>query len=188
MPQSCPTLCDPMGCSPPASSVHGILQARVLGLPFPSPGALPDPGMEPKSPSIGRWVLYHWATWGACFPRREELFWGRYNTFIHRILISSMQFNWGVKTLHLCPEDFTSLTSVGTPEWQGLTSACPLHSPRRRGDERRCRAHRCAHLGLRSITSSFMWASQYATTGFPIQVDPQAEKGGGGLQSLFFNK
>ena len=28
--QSCPTLCDPMDCSPPASSVHGILQARTL--------------------------------------------------------------------------------------------------------------------------------------------------------------
>ena len=28
--QSCPTLCDPMDCSPPSSSVHGILQARVL--------------------------------------------------------------------------------------------------------------------------------------------------------------
>ena len=25
-----PTLCDPMGCSPPGSSVHGILQARIL--------------------------------------------------------------------------------------------------------------------------------------------------------------
>ena len=29
--QSCLTVCDPMGCSPPGSSVHGILQARVLG-------------------------------------------------------------------------------------------------------------------------------------------------------------
>ena len=28
--QSCPTLCDPMDCSPPGSSVHGILQARIL--------------------------------------------------------------------------------------------------------------------------------------------------------------
>ena len=27
---SCPTLCDPTGCSPPGSSVHGILQARIL--------------------------------------------------------------------------------------------------------------------------------------------------------------
>ena len=28
--QSCPTLSDPMGCSPPGSSVHGIFQARGL--------------------------------------------------------------------------------------------------------------------------------------------------------------
>ena len=28
--QSCRTLCDPMDCSPPGSSVHGVLQARVL--------------------------------------------------------------------------------------------------------------------------------------------------------------
>ena len=28
--QSCPTLCDPMDCSPPGSFVHGILQARIL--------------------------------------------------------------------------------------------------------------------------------------------------------------
>ena len=28
--QSCPTLCDPMDCSPPGSSIHGILQAKVL--------------------------------------------------------------------------------------------------------------------------------------------------------------
>ena len=29
-PQSCATLCNPMDCSPPGSSVHGILQARIL--------------------------------------------------------------------------------------------------------------------------------------------------------------
>ena len=28
--QSCPTLCDPINCSPPGSSVHGILQASIL--------------------------------------------------------------------------------------------------------------------------------------------------------------
>ena len=28
--QSCPALCNPMDCSPPSSSVHGILQARIL--------------------------------------------------------------------------------------------------------------------------------------------------------------
>ena len=29
--QLCPALCDPLDCSPPGSSVHGILQARILG-------------------------------------------------------------------------------------------------------------------------------------------------------------
>ena len=36
--QSCPTLCDPMGCSPPDSSVHGTLQTRILQwVTFPPP-------------------------------------------------------------------------------------------------------------------------------------------------------
>ena len=40
-----------MDCSPPGCSIHGILQARVewSGLPFPSPGYLPNPGIEPAS-------------------------------------------------------------------------------------------------------------------------------------------
>ena len=42
-----------MDCSLPCSSVHKILQARVLEwLPFPSPGDLPDPGIEPGSPAF----------------------------------------------------------------------------------------------------------------------------------------
>ena len=51
--QSCPTLCDPRDCSLPGSSVHGIFQASVWsGFPFPSPGDLPGPGMEPISPAL----------------------------------------------------------------------------------------------------------------------------------------
>ena len=63
--QSCPTLCSPMDCSLPGSSVHGILQAGILGgQPFPSPGDLSDPGIEPASPAsaggfcIGRWKCH----------------------------------------------------------------------------------------------------------------------------------
>ena len=49
----CPTLCDPMDCSPLGSSVQGILQPRILEWePFPSPGDLPDPGIEPASPAL----------------------------------------------------------------------------------------------------------------------------------------
>ena len=51
--QSCLTLCNPVDCSLPGSSLHGILQARILEwLPFPSPGGLPDPGIEPVSPAL----------------------------------------------------------------------------------------------------------------------------------------
>ena len=49
--QSCPFLHDPMDCSLPHSSVHGILQAKILewvAIPF-SRGSS-DPGMEPRSP------------------------------------------------------------------------------------------------------------------------------------------
>ena len=94
--QSCPTLCGPVYCSPPGSSVHrdslgkntrvgcclllqGIfptqgsnlglpaLQADSLpseppgkpkntGVPIPSPGGLPNPGIEPGSP-VETWLL-----------------------------------------------------------------------------------------------------------------------------------
>ena len=46
--QSCPALCNPMGCSPPGYSVHGILQARILEcLPCPPPGIFPTQGSNP---------------------------------------------------------------------------------------------------------------------------------------------
>ena len=45
------TLCDHMDCSPPASSVHGDSPGKNTGgLPCPSSGDLPDPGIEPTSP------------------------------------------------------------------------------------------------------------------------------------------
>ena len=52
----------PMDCSPPDSSVRGILQSDYWsGLPCPPPGDLPDPEIEPTSlvSCIGRQLLYH---------------------------------------------------------------------------------------------------------------------------------
>ena len=54
-----PTLWDLMGCSPPGSSVHGDFPGKDTavgchfwsGLPFSSPGDLPEPGIEPTSPA-----------------------------------------------------------------------------------------------------------------------------------------
>ena len=48
--QSCPTLCDPMDCSPPGSSMGFSRQEHWSGLLFPSPRDLPDPGIELASP------------------------------------------------------------------------------------------------------------------------------------------
>ena len=69
--QSCPTLCDPMDSSIPGSSVHGILQTRILEWQlFLFPGDLPNAGMELKSPTSqvdslpseppGKWTSSHY--------------------------------------------------------------------------------------------------------------------------------
>ena len=62
--QSCPTLYDPMDCSLPGPSVHGIFQAKILewsGLPFPTAGIFLTQGLKLHL-LIGRWILYHCIT------------------------------------------------------------------------------------------------------------------------------
>ena len=67
--QSCPTLWNPMDCSLPGSSVHGILQARVLErVAMPSSGDLPNPGIQPAflpSPALVGSIFTTSATWEA---------------------------------------------------------------------------------------------------------------------------
>ena len=54
------TLCDPMDCSPPGSSVHGILQARILEwVAMPSSRGSSWLRNQTHIPWIGRQVLYH---------------------------------------------------------------------------------------------------------------------------------
>ena len=67
--ESCLSLFNPIDCSPPGSSVHGIFQARIL-VAISSSRDLPNPGMEPASPALASgfstteppgkppWVLY----------------------------------------------------------------------------------------------------------------------------------
>ena len=51
--QLCPTLCDPINCSLPGSSVHGIFQAIVLEwIAISFSRDLPNPGLEPASPAL----------------------------------------------------------------------------------------------------------------------------------------
>ena len=62
--QPCLTLCDPVDGSPPSSpgsSIHGNFprQEYWSGLPFPSPGDFPDPGIEPRSSALQAVHLSH---------------------------------------------------------------------------------------------------------------------------------
>ena len=106
--QSCPTLCDPMDCSTPGSSVHGILQPRIVKFPFPSPGDLPDLGIEP-TPYValaleGRFFTTS-ATWDALF----------YVHIICKICLSSILanvFSWC--TSYTCVEPSHSILHIGS--------------------------------------------------------------------------
>ena len=70
--QLCPTLCDPMDCSPPGSPVHGILQARMLEwVAMPPPGVFSIQGLNPR--------LLHLLHWQACslplVPPGKPFYW-----------------------------------------------------------------------------------------------------------------
>ena len=63
--KSCPTLCDPMDCSLPGPSVHGILQARILECCHALlQGIFPTQGSNPCLLWLlhCRQIPYHWAT------------------------------------------------------------------------------------------------------------------------------
>ena len=68
----CPTLCNPMGCSPPDSSVHGDSPGKSTGVGchallqevFPTQGS--NPGLLPC-----RWILYHLSHQGSLYKGRS---------------------------------------------------------------------------------------------------------------------
>ena len=76
--QSCLTLCHSMDCSPPCSSVHGILQVRILEwVAIPFSGDLPDPRIKLMSLALhtdsvpseppGKPPRWFWCTQWLCF-------------------------------------------------------------------------------------------------------------------------
>ena len=58
--QSCPTLCDPMDCSPPGSSVHGDSLGKNAGVGWHAflQAIFPSQGLNPGLPHYGQ-ILYH---------------------------------------------------------------------------------------------------------------------------------
>ena len=75
--QSCATLCNPMDCSPPVFSVHGILWARILewvAIPFARGFSPPRDWTHVSYIScIGRQVLYTRAAWEVCMYVKSEM-------------------------------------------------------------------------------------------------------------------
>ena len=100
--QSCPTLCNPMDCSPPGFSVYGILQARIhthrayydlLQEIFPKQGS--NPGL-----SHCRQFLTLWAT-------REAHIYAHIALIIHHsVYDTTTVYNWKETTLATKKESF----------------------------------------------------------------------------------
>ena len=54
-------------------SMGFLRQEYWSGLPFPSPGDPPNPGMSSCISCIGRWILYHWVTWEMWGPESDPV-------------------------------------------------------------------------------------------------------------------
>ena len=75
--QSCLTLCDPMDCRAPGSSVHGTLYARILeaAIPFSrGPSWSKDRTWDSCVSCNCRQILYHWFTWEALLYSHSTLY------------------------------------------------------------------------------------------------------------------
>ena len=75
---SCSTLWDPMDCNPPGSFAHGILQTRMLEW-FAMPSSRGSSQCRDWTwvscvSCIGKWILYHCATWEA---QKNDIAWGQ---------------------------------------------------------------------------------------------------------------
>ena len=82
--QSCPTLYNPMDCSPPGSSVCGISQARILGwVAISSSRGSSRLSDRTHVSCVGRWILSHWATW-------EDFSWALFLPFYISGLLASV--------------------------------------------------------------------------------------------------
>ena len=106
--QSCPTLCHPVDCSPPSSSVHGILQERILKRVghFLLQGIFPDPVIEPPSlasPALAGGFFTLSTTWEAPQDCEKPI------TLVACIVGSGSNGSKKVKAADLCSAAFTFL-------------------------------------------------------------------------------
>jgi len=104
----------PHGYNPPGSSVHGILQGARSGLPFPCPGDLPDPGIEPGS----LYILSHQGSQLSTKHNSKNSTVTKSCTFLN----SKILYNWTADVCservwyfkNLCVKDFLESSGVKT--------------------------------------------------------------------------
>ena len=119
--QLCPTFCNPMGCSPPGSSVHGIFSARILdSLPLSNAGDTRDAGWI--SGLGGSPLEEEMATHSTILARKIP--W----TVVQRVTESAMT-EW--LSTHKIRETWAHIKSVGSLDWEGpLQKGMAMHSNR----------------------------------------------------------
>ena len=117
--QLCPTLFNPIHCSPPGSSVHGIPQARILEwVAMTPPRDLPDPGIEPKSLLSPGLAGSFFTTSGATWEAQCAVHWPLKHTELlkqHFTQGQSFKFEFG-KSRHLMLLNY----GVGEDSWESL--------------------------------------------------------------------
>ena len=105
--QSCPTRCNPVDCSPPGLLCMGFSRQEYwCGLPFPSPGDLPYPGIEPRSPALQANALPY-ELLGKSLPsfpsfREELIILGSCQQWAHGRQADSRCEDWGTQVCTRC--------------------------------------------------------------------------------------
>ena len=87
------TLCNPVDCSPPDSSVHGILRARIpewVAIPF-SKGSSPPKNWTQVSCIAGRFFT-NWATKALGYPEPHPLLCARALPWVHALVLLNVWF------------------------------------------------------------------------------------------------
>ena len=106
VPQSCLTLCNPVDCSPPDSSVPGIPQARILDLVAISYcRGSSRPGIEPTSPALTGRVFTAVPPGKSVSENRFDKTEKSMYKFLHLDLLL-LGLHWTVAQQALCPWDF----------------------------------------------------------------------------------
>ena len=116
--QLCLTLCDPVDHGPPGSSVHRILQARILErVAMPPSGDLPNPGLD----------LLRWETGSSPLASPGKLpWWSPLDSFYDLSLIMPFPPFWNV---HVMPAAASAKSLQSCPTLCDLIDGSPPGSP-----------------------------------------------------------